>query len=146
MSISAYYTNLIDSSEKFIKEKQDENENLLAQEDAKKEELEVTANTCYRLKREMRGLLGQINSFLRENGGIFSLNDEQKTFYQGLLAKRGNLSNNIFDSTKLKYGLQADVTSLGNHYFSNSLTIFNETLDVSDYRNQQDLYSKIENA
>lgn len=146
MSISAYYTNLIDSSENFIEKKEAENKNLLAQEDAKKEELKVAADTCYSLKREMRGLLGQINSFLRENGGIFSLNDEQKTFYQGLLAQRGNLSNNIFDSTKLKYGLQADVTSLGNRYFSNSLTIFNETLDVSDYRNQQALYSKIENA
>ena len=141
MSISAYYTNLINTSEKFIEEKQVENEYLAEEEAAKKKELKIASDTCYNLKKEMRGLLGQINSFLRENGGIFGLNDEQMNFYQSLLVQRGNLSNNIFDSTKLRYGLQANVTSLNNRYFSNSLTIFNETLDRSKYQNQKTLYS-----
>ena len=93
----------------------------------------------------MRGLQSKIHSFLRENGGLFSLNEEQKGFYLSLLDQKGSLSSNLFSSKNLKYSLLSSITGLGNRQYSNCSIMSNAASDIGNYKNNFSLFSKLEN-
>ncbi len=144
MSVSAHYEKLIDSSCNLIQDKQAENEDLARQEAEQDKLLSQEKGKLNGLKREMSGLQSKIYSFLRENGGLFNLNEEQKSFYLSLLDQKGSLSGNLFSSKNLKYSLSSSITGLENRQHSNYLTIFNATFDIGDYKNQSNLFSRLE--
>ena len=143
MTVNGYYTNLIESSKQFIENKDDENQSLEAQESKEKGFLKTYKEKIYSLKRQMNSLRDEMNYFLRKNGGIFNLNEEQQIYYASLLEKKGYLSDNIFSIGKLTSQSISTITSLKNRQFSNHLAIFQTSCDLADYTNQQNLYSNI---
>ena len=144
MSVSAHYEKLICSSYKLIHDKQAENDVLAGQEAEQEKLLSQEKENLNDLKRKISGLQSKIYSFLRENGGLFNLNEEQKCFYLSLLDQKGSLSSNLFSSKNLKYSLSSSITGLENRQHSNYLTIFNATFDIGDYKNQSNLFSRLE--
>ena len=143
MSISSYYNNLIDSSNEFVADKQDENAVLSGQEERLRDELDVERLQARKLKKAMNSLKEKMNSFLRENGGLFSLDSEQKDYFLGLLDKHSNLSSKWKSSNSLKYSLTQNITSINNRIYSNNLSIFNKTLDIAEYQNEKNLFIRI---
>ena len=144
MSVSAHYEKLINSSTSLIEGKQAENEEYAQTEDEQKEALRKENKNYNRFKRELWGLQSKIYSYLRENGGLFNLNEDQKCFYLNLLDQKTSLSSSLFSSKNLKYSLSSNITSLKNRQLNNYYTIFDTTLEVADYRNQANLFSRLE--
>lgn len=143
MSGNTYITNSIRHYETSIREKEEEND-LLEQEEASQRELHKQKSwATYYLKKECREKNNLIYSFLREHGGLFGLNDEQKNFYTQLISEKGSLFEKFTASRNSLYETQTDITSLRNRQFSNHLSIFNDTLSRGKFLNEQALYENM---
>ena len=140
MSFDSIYTSRITNYDSFIEKKKDENEDLARQEDTQQELLDAQEWQTYNTKRELRRQKGILYSFLRKNGGLFNLNDEQKAFYSGLLAKCNGLETDYGSSRDMQYGLKLGVIGLQNRQLNNYSSIFNSTLDRGELLTQQALF------
>lgn len=143
MSVNSHYDNLISSCEERIARLQGENADLSALEEQKRDALNEKSWATYYLEKALRNQRDKMYSFLRENGGAFNLNDEQQAYYSQMMTECGNIRTNWAIARSEKYDLAQGVTSLNNKIFSNSLSIFNNTLDLGDYKNQLIFYSHI---
>ena len=143
MSISNNYTTLINNLDSSIQKKEDENSELSQQEQKNKELLNKQDWEIFYLKMKLRRQKDKIYSFLKESGGLFNLNSDQRNFYNLLLSKRDSLSGSLFSLKNTNYDLNIETISLQNKQISNSLTIFNDTLDKGEYLNQQALFNKM---
>ena len=140
MSIYSIYTKMIASCNSFITRKEKENKDL-AQEEKKQEELlKAQEWQTYYTKKNLRKQKNAIYSFLRENGGVFNLNDEQKAYYGNLLIKCDNLNLDFKNSYKTQYNLIFNVTGLENRQQSNYSSLILANSDKGKYLIQQALF------
>lgn len=140
MSFDSIYTSRIENYDSFIEKKKDENEDLARREDTQQELLDAQEWETYNTKRNLRKQKEVLYSFLRKNGGIFNLNEEQKNFYSGLLLKCNNLKIDFSSSRNIEYNLRHNVIGLQNRQQSNYLSLFNASLDKGKYLTQQSLF------
>ena len=140
MSFDSVYADRIANYDSFIKKKKNENENLAQQEQAQQELLDAQEWQTYYTKRNLIKQKDILYSFLRKNGGLFNLNEEQKVFYSGLLAKCNGLKADYGSSRDMQYSLKLEVIGLQNRQLNNYSSIFNSTLDRGELLTQQALF------
>lgn len=141
MSVESHYNDLINSCNNRIATLESTNADLSAQEEIQQELLSQKNWATYYLEKALRNQRNKMYSFLRENGGAFNLNEEQQAYYSQMLTECNSINSNWKVSKAEGYNLTQGVTGLNNKIFSNNLSIFNETLDLGDYRNQLNLFS-----
>ena len=146
MSVSGNFSNIIKSYDTSIQEKKEENAELEQQETTQSEAENEQGWKAFYAKLALRAQKSKIESFLKEAGGIFNLNDEQRVFYSQLLAKRSSLTGDYKSARDLQYKHGMNATALSNRQISNCLTIFNDSLDRGKYINQQALFERAQEA
>lgn len=144
MSITNNTTSIIKQLDSSIQKKKDENASLSQQEQKNKELLNKQSWEIFYLKMNLGRQKDKLYSFLKENGGIFNLNSEQKNLYAQLLNEQNSLSGNLFSTKKSYSNLNMATIGLHNRQMSNYLTIFNNTFDRGKYLNQQALFAKVQ--
>ena len=143
MSVSGNFSNIIKSYDASIQEKKEENAELAQQETTQREAANEQGWKAFYAKLALRAQKSKIESFLKESGGIFNLNDEQRAFYSQLLAKSSSLTGDYKSARNLQYSYNMSATALSNRQMSNYSTIFDDTLDRGEYISQQALFDRM---
>ena len=143
MSSESYYTNLIDSTNERIAKYRQQNDELTQQQEQKKEELKKQSWITYYLKKAYSSARNKMHNYLLENGGIFALNDEQKAKYLQMMEETDSLKSSWTAARGEQYNYAQNVTGLGNSIYSINSRIFDATLDLGDYTNEQALFNHL---
>jgi hypothetical protein len=143
MSISEYYQNRIASSEAYLKEKKDENIQYANQEEQERGLMRQQIKKMNALKTRVRIIQNNLENFVRDHGGVFCMTDEQEREYSKMMDERSVLRTNLKETTALRYNTAHKITSWSNKYYSNCMSIFNETLEIGELKNQQHLFSAL---
>lgn len=143
MSISEYYQKRIASSEAYLKEKKEENAEYAQQEEQEQGLLRQQILKMNALRTRVRNIQNNLENFVRDNGGLFGLTDEQKREYSRMMEEHSILKASLKDTTSLRYNTAHNITSLSNRQYSNYMSIFNETLEIGELKNQQHLFSAL---
>lgn len=139
-SVGEYYDKRIASSEAYIQEKQEENAQYAQQEEQERGLKRNHEKRMAALKSRMNNIQNKLENFIREFG-IFNLDETQQRTYSQMMDERGLLKASLKDATSLRYDSAHKIIALSNRQHSNFLSIFNETLEIGDLRNQQTLFS-----